>query len=95
MHMALENIRGIIVARNLLNYLSSLSGRSRSLSKSSKGDAVAIAEAYRRKRRREATGLHEDEVKKAKKFTEIINEHGNKNKHPESPVLAVSHKIQG
>lgn len=65
------------------------------LSKSSKGDAVAIAEAYRRKKRRETIGLHEDEVQKAKKFTEIINEHGSKNKHPESPVLAVSHKIKG
>ena len=64
------------------------------LSKSSKGDALAIAEAYRQKRRQEASGLHEDEVQKAKKFTEIINEHGSKNK-PESTVLAVSDKIQG
>lgn len=87
----------LIVARKLLlvenvNNLS-LPGRSRMLSKASKGDAVAIAEAYRRKKRREAIGFHEDEVQKAKKFTEIINEHGSKNKHPESPVLAVSHKI--
>jgi hypothetical protein len=88
----------LIVARKLLlvenvNNLLSLAGRSRMLSKSSKGDAVAIAEAYRRKKRREAIGLHEDEVQKTKKFTEIINEHGSRNKHPESPALAVSHKI--
>lgn len=73
--------------------MSPLPDRSRLLSKSSRGDALAIAEAYRRKRRREAIGLHEDEVQKAKKFTEIINEHGSKNKQPESPVLAVSHTI--
>ena len=92
--MILENIKGI-VTRKLVNYVNNLSSypdRSRLLSKSSKGDALAIAEAYRRKKRREAIGLHEDEVQKAKKFTEIINEHGSKNKG--SPVLAVSHHIQ-
>ena len=76
--------------------MSSHPHRSRLLNKSSKGDALAIAEAYRRKKRRETRGLHEDEVQKAKKFTEIINEHGSKNRSQEShDVLAVSHKIHG
>lgn len=69
---------------------------SRLLSKSSKGDAVAIAEAYRRKKRQEAIGLHEDEVQKAKKFTKIINEHGSKVRSPrKTHVLEVSHNTNG
>lgn len=63
---------------------------SRLLNKSSKGDAVAIAEAYRRKKRQEAIGLHKDEVQKAKKFTKIINEHGSNKTSRRRHVLEVS-----
>ena len=102
-HMHVEN--SCFFPRSVLYYYSyccknySLSGklwlschplRSRMQSKSSKGDALAIAEAYRRKRRREAIDLHEDEVQKAKKFTEIINEQGSKCKGKKSHLLDVS-----
>lgn len=83
----------IKLEKECTNNLSSHSHRSHLLSKSSKGDALAIAEAYRRKRRREAISVHKDEVQKAKKFTEIINEHGSKNRTQELH-LAVSHKNQ-
>ena len=39
---------------------------------------MAIAEAYRRKKRQEAVGLRKEEVQKAKKFTEMINHRGSK-----------------
>lgn len=65
----------------------------RSKHKSSKGDAMAIAEAYRRKKRQETIGLRKEEVQKAKKFTKIINEHGSSRAPRRRRSLEVSLQI--
>ena len=56
---------------------------------------MAIAEAYRRKKRQETIGLGKDEVRKAKKFTKIINEHGSSRTPRRKHVLEVSRQING
>lgn len=50
---------------------------------------MAIAEAYRRKKRQEANSIRKEEVQKAKKFTEIINDRGSRSSR-RARVLEVS-----
>ena len=62
------------VTMSLLFYVSVFSREGGMKQKRFKGDAIAIAEAYRRRKRHEATDLwRDDEILEAKKLAKMIN----------------------